>query len=590
MVFQDFDQLSERRRVERQRKFRKRVTIAAIVAFVLLVLIVCAIFAIINLDKKGRGPLSSGESSLKDFARAQKLIKTICNGTNYQTSCNDTLSDAAKKNSSLNQPHKFIEVAITAINDEVEKAFNKAKGSDLKTKEEKAALNVCKKVLDDAKEDLKKAISEADPKNLLENLNEKSADLNNWLSAVMSYQQTCVDAFPEGDLRSQMEKNMNITKQHTSNSLAIIQKFSSYLSTLRHTIGTSRRLLESIPHSLDRDGLPPWISYEDRRILESSENDKEIKPHATVAKDGSGNFKSLSAALGAMPKQRNDRYVIYVKEGIYEETVTITQEMTKVTIMGDGSQKSIINGIKNVADGVNMYDTATLVVIGEEFLAKSMGFWNNAGPEKRQAVAARVQSDRSIFVNCRFEGYQNTLWAQTHRQFYRNNVVLGTIDIIFGDAMAIFQNTLITVRKPLDGQQNSILAQARLDNFETTGFVLQNCRIEPHESLQSVKNNVKSYLGRPCKEYSRSVVMESTIGDFIDPEGWVAFKGDFGIKTLYFAEYKNKGGNANTDSRVKWPGFKVIEKEEAAKYTVGSFFPGDWITKTGVPVHLGLFE
>lgn len=229
------------------------------------------------------------------------------------------------------------------------------------------------------------------------------------------------------------------------------------------------------------------------------------------------------------------------------------------------------------------------VVIGEEFMAKSMGFRNNAGPDKRQAVAARVQADHSVFVNCRFEGYQNTLWVQAHRQFYFNNVILGTIDIILGDAMAIFQNTLIQVRKPPDGKQNSILAQARVDKFETTGFVLQNCRIEPHDSLKSVKNKVKSYLGRPWKEYSRSVVMESTINDLIDPKGWVAYKGDFGIKTVYFAEYNNKGTRANTDSRVKWPGFKVIQKKEAVNYTVGSFFPGDWITKMGAPVHLGLY-
>lgn len=313
MAFQDFDHISEIRRIDRQRKLRKRVAIA-LVAFILLVLIAVGIFAVVSSEEKEKEKekeaRSSGDSSPKSVARVQKLIKTICNGTNYQASCSRTLSDAAKKNSSLNQPHQFIKVAVTAIDDEIDNAFNKAKGFNLKTPEEKAALKVCKKVIDDAKKDLKKVISQVDTKNLLDQLHEKSPELNNWLSAVMSYQQTCVDAFPEGDSSSQMEKNMNMTKQHTSNSLAIIKNFSCYLSSLKQTIGTSRRLLESIPHSLDSDGLPSWMSHEDRRALKGNKKDDKdnIKADATVAKDGSGNFRSINAALAAMPKQRKDRY------------------------------------------------------------------------------------------------------------------------------------------------------------------------------------------------------------------------------------------------------------------------------------------
>lgn len=229
------------------------------------------------------------------------------------------------------------------------------------------------------------------------------------------------------------------------------------------------------------------------------------------------------------------------------------------------------------------------MALGEGFIAKGMGFRNTAGPERHQAVAIRVQADRSIFMNCRMEGYQDTLYAQTHRQFYRSCVIAGTVDFIFGDAAAIFQNCMIVVRKPLDNQQNIVTAQGRIDKHETTGIVLHNCRILADKKLVPYRFKVKSYLGRPWKEYSRTIVIESTIGDLIHPDGWLPWEGDFALRTLYYVEYGNKGPGAVVKARVKWPGYKVIDRRQALKYTIGPFLQGDWVKKAGIPVHFGLY-
>ncbi|CAJ1940604.1 unnamed protein product [Sphenostylis stenocarpa] len=219
-----------------------------------------------------------------------------------------------------------------------------------------------------------------------------------------------------------------------------------------------------------------------------------------------------------------------------------------------------------------------------------MGFRNTAGPDGHQAVAARVQADRAVFANCRFEGYQDTLYVQAHKQFYRSCIVSGTIDFIFGDAAVVFQNCIMVVRKPNDNQQNMVTAQGREDKQQATGIVLQKCTIKPDDKLVPVKDKIRSYLGRPWKEFSRTIVMESEIGDFIHPDGWTAWNGDFALKTLYYAEYGNTGPGATTTSRIKWPGYKVISKEEASKYTVGSFLRGTWVQGTGVPATQGLFS
>jgi len=437
------------------------------------------------------------------------------------------------------------------------------------------------KLLKDAKEELNSSISTIEGMDLGK-ISSRTPDINNWLSAVMSYQQTCIDGFPDGEEKAAMQKLLKTAKELGSNALAVVSQVSTIFSKLQ-VPNLKRNLLAY------EVGFPTWINEEDRRILKV--DGPKQNPNVTVAKDGSGNYTTITAALNALPQKYKGRYVIYVKEGVYEENVIVTKKTENITIYGDGSQKSIVTGKKNYIDGVPTFQTATFAALGDGFMAQSIGFRNTAGPEKHQAVALRVQADRSIFLNCRMEGYQDTLYAQTHRQFYRSCYITGTVDFIFGDAAAIFQNCMIYVRKPMDNQQNIITAQGRVDKRETTGIVLQNCRILADDKLNSEKAKIKSYLGRPWKEYSRTIIMETEIGDLIQPAGWLEWSGDFALKTLYYAEYNNKGPGSSTSGRVKWPGYKAIKREDALKFTVGPFLQGNnWLKSAQVTVHFGMFS
>lgn len=79
-------------------------------------------------------------------------------------------------------------------------------------------------------------------------------------------------------------------------------------------------------------------------------------------------------------------------------------------------------------------------------------------------------------------------------------------------------------------------------------------------------------------------MLMSALDDVIDPDGWLPWKGEFALKTLYYAEYLSGGFGANDSLRVKWPGVKNITAEEAQLYTGGRFLGGDsWIPHTQVP-------
>ena len=236
-----------------------------------------------------------------------------------------------------------------------------------------------------------------------------------------------------------------------------------------------------------------------------------------------------------------------------------------------------------------MHVNVLAAIIGDSFIAKNIGFVNTAGPAKFQAVAVRVQSDESIFFNCRFDGYQDTLYAHSHRQFYRDCTISGTIDFLFGDAAAVFQNCTLLVRKPLPNQACPITAHGRSDAREATGFVFQGCTIAGEPDYLAVKATSKAYLGRPWREFSRTIIMNSFLPDFVQPQGWMPWMGNFGLDTLFYSEAQNTGPGAGLANRVTWAGIKKLSNEEILKFTPDQFIQGGiWVPGKGVPYTPGL--
>ncbi|KAK6122400.1 hypothetical protein DH2020_043842 [Rehmannia glutinosa] len=392
-----------------------------------------------------------------------------------------------------------------------------------------------------------------------------------WLSAAIANEQTCQNGFLDFNLSS-----------HLKSFPIILSDFSKFL---RNSLAINKQKRNR--RSLGHDHFPDWISAVYRKLIQSS-----IEADIVVAKDGSGDYRTICEALGAAEKQRSGlkRFVIYVKKGVYRENVEIKKSMKNLMFVGDGIDATIVTGNRNVQDGFTTFRSATFAVSGDGFIARGMTFENTAGPHKHQAVALRSDSDFSIFYNCSFKGHQDTLYVHSQRQFYRECDIHGTIDFIFGDALSVFQNCNIYVRKPMPNQKNTVTAQGRKDPNENTAIIIHNSHVKASSDLKPVENLYQSYLGRPWKEYSTTVFMKCRIDGFIDPAGWVPWSGDFALRTLYYGEYMNTGSGAGVGGRVKWPGFHVIRSEAVAgKFSIGRILAGDeWIPASGVPFTAGL--
>ncbi|KAJ0099803.1 hypothetical protein Patl1_19903 [Pistacia atlantica] len=370
-------------------------------------------------------------------------------------------------------------------------------------------------------------------------------DAQTWLSAALTNIQTCGSGSMDlnvSDFINPIIMSNNLT-QLLSNSLAINGVFVKQENT-SYT-----------------GWFPSWLTRQERKLLQSSSLTFKAKANLVVAKDGSGNYKTIQAAINAAAEERDCKY-------------------------------TIITSSRSVKGGYTTYSSATAGIDGPGFIAWEITFRNGAGPSKGQAVALRSASDLSVFYRCAIQGYQDTLMVHSQRQFYRECYIYGTIDFIFGNAAVVFQNSLIYVRRPLKGQANVITAQGRNDPNQNTAITIHNSKILAASDLKPVVKAFKTYLGRPWQQYSRTVIVKTYLDSLVSPLGWSpwALNSEFALDTLYYGEYKNSGPGSSTRSRVKWKGFHVITSSAtASRFTVGSLIAGrSWLPATGVPFTSGL--
>ena len=209
-----------------------------------------------------------------------------------------------------------------------------------------------------------------------------------------------------------------------------------------------------------------------------------------------------------------------------------------------------------------------------------MGFKNTAGPEKEQAVAVRSGSDQSVFHQCSFDGFQDTLYSHTNRQFYSKCDIIGTVDFIFGNAAVVFQDCNIMPRQPLPDQFVTITAQGKKDPNQNTGISIQSCVVTRLDNV-----TVPVFLGRPWKNYSTTIIMQTKIGGLLSPRGWMEwFRNVEPPSTIFYAEYQNTGAGASVANRVKWAGYRpTLTPKQASNFAIGPFLDGqDWIPASQV--------
>ncbi|WP_234568052.1 pectinesterase family protein [Rhodohalobacter sp. 614A] len=292
----------------------------------------------------------------------------------------------------------------------------------------------------------------------------------------------------------------------------------------------------------------------------------QYKTEMVVAKDGSGDYKTIQAAIDDTKSFPSERITIYIKDGIYKEKVKVHSWNTNLSLIGESKEKTIItydDYFDKIDRGRNStFFTYTVLVEANDFHAENLTIENTAG-KVGQAVALHVEADRVSFNNCRILGNQDTVFVSGDgaRQYFKDCYIEGTTDFIFGEATAVFENCT------LHSKGNSYITAASTPESSKHGLVFKNCRLTAAEGVTKV------YLGRPWRNFARTVFLNSKMGDHIIPKGWHNWGKPEAETTVYYGEYGNSGSGFKAESRVDWS--HILTKDQAETYTLNKIF-GDW--------------
>ena len=305
----------------------------------------------------------------------------------------------------------------------------------------------------------------------------------------------------------------------------------------------------------------------------------------TVAKDGSGNFTTVQSAIDAAPTNLTTAYTIYIKNGTYKEKITVASNKTFLQFIGE----SVANVILTYDDysgkampGGGTFGTSTsasVTINAPDFTAVNITFENTTG-EQPQALAININNDHCAFKNCRFLGGQDTLLANNagKRQYFKQCYIDGTVDFIFGNSTAIFDDCTI-YPKTRASAGSSYITAANTPASSAYGYVFRNA------TIQMNRGGTSYYLGRPWQNSTgfaavawNKVVYLNSIqsSSIVLAAGWSIW--DAGTKTdsTTFAEYQSgtqTGATVDVSSRVSWS--QQLNATQAATYSNANIF-GAW--------------
>jgi pectinesterase len=297
----------------------------------------------------------------------------------------------------------------------------------------------------------------------------------------------------------------------------------------------------------------------------------------TVATDDSGDFKTVQAAINAAPEKSDQPITIHIRPGTYVGQLIVPKSKTFLVLEGEDAASTHLTWDRNVNEekppGADKFNPG-LQVKADNFAARNLTIENTSG-DHGQALAVRLDADRAVISHCRLIGWQDTLMANSGRDYFEDCYITGRVDFIYGSGTVWFENCEVHSRN------GGYLTASNAPENQPFGFVFNHCKLtgddlpwqSPDADVNKPRKTRLAALGRPWRQFASVTFMNCEMGDHIKPEGWDNWgKPDY-EKTARYAEFGNTGPGAQPDKRVAWA--KQLSPDEAEKITLESVLGGN---------------
>ncbi len=292
----------------------------------------------------------------------------------------------------------------------------------------------------------------------------------------------------------------------------------------------------------------------------------------------------------------SEKITIALLPGEYREKLVVIRPNTRLIGLGKNPEDTTIafndGAYKILSDGNprGTFRTATLRISASDFTAENLTIKNDCGPGiiHGQGIAVYADGDKILFDHCILDGWQDTLFTAplpekefsaggfrgpgeflpriNGRQLYRNCLIKGEVDFIFGSATAYFENCEFFSKEcGRDGIQSYVFAGSAPEG-QDYNYVAEGCR------FTSDCPDGSCFLGRPWREYAKTVLLRCEIGPHIVKQGWDDWASQGGHDHLYYAEYACTGPGADRSARPDW--CKKLTDSEAMKYSIEQVLQG----------------
>ncbi len=344
-------------------------------------------------------------------------------------------------------------------------------------------------------------------------------------------------------------------------------------------------------------------------------------------------YRYIQDAIDDAPAQNDKPYLIYIKEGYYNDP-NLTFNSGYGNRYVNPASASDNTTEKDVPGGKNQYDDCHLIyvnkpnihIIGQatdkvtiatdrlagscadrnqvwyhinaaatlEVQAGAKDFymenitldnenWTLKGMAGPQCLCVKASADRVAFNNMNVRSYQDTYYADAlnNRQFWNNSTIEGSVDFIYGSGDVFFEGCTLNINR----KEGGYIVAPNHTAQERWGYVFNNTRITT--TYAADPSTYKIYFGRPWHEQPKTVFLHTQCEVSTYDGYWYPTMG--GLPSLWAVyDIWDKNGNRKSETSISdyyytdSNGQKVSGKaknsltaEEAAAYTVTNVLAGD---------------